>query len=557
MNNIQHIIKERRLYNNKLHGNSNSKFNFSPIYLKDEYNKFAEKLSKLWLICNNKNNIKHCSNKLIIYYNEFSEYKRNNFENENNELRKKRIDFYNLKKIDNHCHLSAVMTTNELKQYMIDHNQDPQSSITIYKMNSIIDEKNVIHRKKCNCYDKYNFNDFNNKYYIGKHGVTDNPNNLRQCLLKINSGKDKLERINTSVPKYNLHNLGKFNCSKPHYANICKKVCNIRNKNNTHLDLRISLYGKSKNELETLAKWFTNNKLYNITNVDWYIQIPRIPHLIHRNNFSINSPNDYFSSFVEWFDNIFVPIKEAYNKNNSQLLLFLNKVFGFDSVDNEEEYNDEYYKNVGTIIDNKYIKKQLKNKKNPFNYSMYLYLMWYYISDLNKTVKNKRKIFFFKPHSGELGYAHHLLTSFILCDSICHGINLISDTVSKYDNNLEILKKNKNNVLLYLYCKDKVGCALSPISNSYLSRNYRCLHLDLLFNVGLNMSINTDDPLMFHLTNDPLMEEYTMIKTIYNLSLIDLVELINNSITINGNYKKQIQLKKREQKRLMLMNVYK
>ena len=71
------------------------------------------------------------------------------------------------------------------------------------------------------------------------------------------------------------------------------------------------------------------------------------------------------------------------------------------------------------------------------------------------------------------------------------------------------------------------------------------------------MSINTDDPLMFHLTNDPLMEEYTMIKTIYNLSLIDLVELINNSITINGNYKKQIQLKKREQKRLMLMNVYK
>ena len=72
------------------------------------------------------------------------------------------------------------------------------------------------------------------------------------------------------------------------------------------------------------------------------------------------------------------------------------------------------------------------------------------------------------------------------------------------------------------------------------------------------MSIGTDDPLMFHLTEDPLLEDILMVKNLYLLSLTDIIELINNSCHINGNFKPQIQLNKRNKMRNILMNkIYK
>lgn len=176
--------------------------------------------------------------------------------------------------------------------------------------------------------------------------------------------------------------------------------------------------------------------------------------------------------------------------------------------------------------------------------------MWKYISKLN-SISNKS--FKFKPHAGELGNIHHLLTAYLLTDSICHGINLIDSNASKYDNNDTVLKNNNNIVMLYLFIKDQVGCALSPISNNYLCRKYSCLHLDLLFKLGLRMSLCTDDPLMFHLTDDPIVEEFSMAKNYYNFSNGDLLELVNNSYLI-GDSKLRINLKNRINLRTKLLN---
>ena len=38
------------------------------------------------------------------------------------------------------------------------------------------------------------------------------------------------------------------------------------------------------------------------------------------------------------------------------------------------------------------------------------------------------------------------------------------------------------------------------------------------FRKGLNVSLSTDDPLMFHMTKEPLLEEYSVAAQVYELN---------------------------------------
>mmetsp|Transcript_71786 Transcript_71786/g.138730 ORF Transcript_71786/g.138730 Transcript_71786/m.138730 type:complete len:138 (+) Transcript_71786:3-416(+) len=51
---------------------------------------------------------------------------------------------------------------------------------------------------------------------------------------------------------------------------------------------------------------------------------------------------------------------------------------------------------------------------------------------------------------------------------------------------------------------------------------------------GLNVTLSTDDPLMFHTTNEPLLEEYTAAKLVWGLSACDLSEIAANSVRQSG-----------------------
>jgi len=51
---------------------------------------------------------------------------------------------------------------------------------------------------------------------------------------------------------------------------------------------------------------------------------------------------------------------------------------------------------------------------------------------------------------------------------------------------------------------------------------------------GLNISISTDDPLQFHFTKEPLMEEYSIAAQVWKLSSCDMCELARNSVTQGG-----------------------
>ncbi|ORX72761.1 hypothetical protein DL89DRAFT_290596 [Linderina pennispora] len=79
-------------------------------------------------------------------------------------------------------------------------------------------------------------------------------------------------------------------------------------------------------------------------------------------------------------------------------------------------------------------------------------------------------------------------------------------------------------VLQYLYYMQQIGLAMSPLAipfNTYFQR-------------GLNVALSTDDPLQFHFTKEPLMEEYSVAAQIWKFSSVDMCELAMNSVIQSG-----------------------
>lgn len=48
------------------------------------------------------------------------------------------------------------------------------------------------------------------------------------------------------------------------------------------------------------------------------------------------------------------------------------------------------------------------------------------------------------------------------------------------------------------------------------------------------MSLSTDDPLQFHLSREPLIEEYSIAGQVWHFSNVDLCEIARNSVLHSG-----------------------
>ena len=101
--------------------------------------------------------------------------------------------------------------------------------------------------------------------------------------------------------------------------------------------------------------------------------------------------------------------------------------------------------------------------------------------------------FVLRPHSGEAGDPDHLAAAFLTSTGIAHGILL-----------------RKVVALQYLYYLEQIGIAMSPLSNNALFLSFDRNPFPAYFQRGLNVSLSTDDPLQFHFTKEPLIEEYSV-----------------------------------------------
>lgn len=400
-------------------------------------------------------------------------------------------DFYNIRKVDTHIHAASCMNQKHLLRFIkktLKNHAD--EVVTKTARDGEMTLRQVFQSMNLTSYDLtvdmldvhadrntfHRFDKFNAKY---------NP-----------IGESRLREVFLKTDNY-LN--GKY------FARIIKEVSfDLEESKYQNAELRLSIYGKSADEWDRLANWAINNNVYS-DNVRWLIQIPRL--------FDIFRTNNLMSNFQELLDNIFLPLFEVTNDPSSHpdLHQFLQYVIGFDSVDDESKpENPLFDKDVLTP-------DQWKDEENP-PYAYYQYYTYANLCVLNHFRREQNlNTFVLRPHCGEAGPVQHLVCGFMMAEGISHGLLL-----------------RKVPVLQYLYYLTQIGIAMSPLSNNSLFLNYHRNPLPEYLARGLCVSLSTDDPLQFHFTKEPLMEEYSIAAQVWKLSSCDMCELARNSVIMSG-----------------------
>ncbi|XP_075947054.1 AMP deaminase 2 isoform X1 [Anarhichas minor] len=399
-------------------------------------------------------------------------------------------DFYNIRKVDTHIHASSCMNQKHLLRFIkramkkypkeIVHVEGGtgQTLMEVFETMNLtafdlsVDtldmhaDRNTFHR----------FDKFNAKYNPIGESI------LREIFIKTDN-----------------HIEGKY------FGHIVKEVmADLEESKYQNVELRLSIYGRCRDEWDKLAKWAVTHQVYS-GNVRWLVQVPRL--------FDVYHTKKQLCNFQEMLENVFVPLFEVTvnPRSHPELHLFLQHVVGFDSVDDESKPEQHIF-NLDSPLPVNWTEED-----NP-PYSYYLYYMYANMTVLNHLRRQRGfPTLVLRPHCGEAGPIHHLVSGFMLSENISHGLLL-----------------RKAPVLQYLYYLAQIGIAMSPLSNNSLFLSYHRNPLPEYLSRGLVVSLSTDDPLQFHFTKEPLMEEYSIAAQVWKLSSCDMCELARNSVLMSG-----------------------
>ncbi|KAI5190207.1 AMP deaminase [Nematocida minor] len=416
-------------------------------------------------------------------------------------------DFYTVVKADTHLHHSASMNSKRLLKYIKKKLRDSGAD--------------VVYKDKTG--EKHTLSDIFS-------GINKTVDTLCLDSLGTHSNLETFHRFDRFNSKYNPYGtpiLREVFLKHDNYiggkylAELTQELIEeIEEKEYLKCEWGISLYGKKENELEVLSRWVDKHSIEN-ESVRWYIQVPRL--------YGVFKGYGNVSNYAEFLSNIFSALIESSLRPKVEMLskdkkiahstediidAFLCNVVGFDSVDDESAKDKKNHFEKGHPL-------KWAHMDNP-PYSYYMYYMYYYTAVVNRIrVSRGKDPLAFRPHAGESGDIDHLAYAFLTAKSIAHGVKL-----------------RKSPVLQYLYYLAQIGIAMSPLSNNSLFIEYRKNPFPLYFQRGLNVSLSTDDPLQFHYTREPLMEEYSIASQIWKLSSCDQCEIARNSVLIS-NYGKE------------------
>eukprot|EP01080_Neovahlkampfia_damariscottae_P000488 gene488-8002_t len=396
-------------------------------------------------------------------------------------------DFFNITKVDNHVHLAAAMTGRHLLSFILKKlDSEPEKHVLKDKSGEFLCLKDVLEQ------------------------VHPQPKDLTTDFLDCHADRSLFQRFDKFNAKYNPCGMSELrtifmkssnDIDGKYFGELTKEIL-LRNEKKKYCftEYRLSIYGRDPNEWDTLAKWYLDNKLSSPSN-KWMIQFPRI--------FDYLSKSKKVANFEEYLLNLFLPLFETTINpmSHPELAEFLKDVVAFDSCDDESSFEESP------------IHKHPKDwtSSNPC-YAYYMYFTYANIYSLNKLRESRGlSTFAFRPHAGEAGSPYHLADCFLLANSINHGIQL------KLSASLQ-----------YLYYLEKIGLSVSPLSNNVLFMNYGENPFYDFFKKGLNVTLSTDDPLQFHSTEQPLIEEYSAAAQIWKLTTVDMSEIARNSVLQSG-----------------------
>ncbi|XP_067677001.1 AMP deaminase 2-like isoform X1 [Haliotis asinina] len=400
-------------------------------------------------------------------------------------------DFYNIRKVDTHVHASSCMNQKHLLRFIKKKMKTSEDEVVCKDRNGkTLTLAEVFKSLNLTTYDL-------NVDMLDVHADRNTFHRFDKFNAKYNPiGESRLREIFIKTDNY---------INGKYFGQVIKEVMSdLEESKYQNAEYRLSIYGRSRDEWDKLAKWAVEHRVHS-ENVRWLVQIPRLYDVYHSNKLVKN--------FQEILENVFLPLFEATNnpKSHPELHAFLQYVTGFDSVDDES-------KSEHIVFDKDTpLPQDWKAEENP-PYGYYLFYMYANITVLNMFRSERGfSTFKFRPHCGEAGNVTHLLAGFMFAESISHGLVL-----------------RKVPVLQYLYYLSQIGIAMSPLSNNSLFLNYHRNPLPEYFARGLNISLSTDDPLQFHFTKEPLMEEYSIAAQVWKLSTCDMCEISRNSVLQSG-----------------------
>lgn len=398
-------------------------------------------------------------------------------------------DFYNVRKVDTHIHHSASMNQKHLLRFIKAKIKRYPDDVVIHRDGKALTLQQVFESLNLTAYDL-------SIDTLDMHAHQDAFHRFDKFNLKYNPmGESRLREIFLKTD----------NLIKGRYlAELTKEVmADLEQSKYQMAEYRVSIYGRTREEWDKLASWVVDNGLFS-PNVRWLIQVPRL--------YDVYKASGTVDNFEQIIRNVFEPLFEVTQNPQShpKLHVFLQRVVGFDMVDDESKPERRIHK--------KFPVPKLWDFKDSPPYNYWLYYLFANISSLNQWRRLRGfNTFVLRPHAGEAGDTDHMAAAFLTSQSISHGILL-----------------RKVPALQYLYYLKQIGLAMSPLSNNALFLSYERNPFPTFLKMGMNVSISTDDPLQFHLSKEPLLEEYSVATQIYKLTPADMCELARNSVLQSG-----------------------
>lgn len=398
-------------------------------------------------------------------------------------------DFYNVRKVDTHVHHSASMNQKHLLRFIKAKIKRHPEDVVIYRDNKHLTLAEVFASLNLTAYDL-------SIDTLDMHAHRETFHRFDKFNLKYNPiGESRLREIFLKTDNF---------IQGRYLAEITKEImADLQSSKYQMAEYRVSIYGRNLDEWDKLASWIVENELFS-PNVRWLIQVPRL-YEVYKSNGTINT-------FQDLLTNVFQPLFECTlnPQRHRNMHIFLQRVVGFDMVDDESKVERRYHRKFPTPS------KWDHKESPPYNY--WIYYMFANIASLNHMRRERGfNTFVLRPHAGEAGDTDHLAAAYLTSQSISHGILL-----------------RKVPAMQYLYYLKQVGIAMSPLSNNALFLHYDRNPFPAYLRLGMNVSISTDDPLQFHLSKEPLLEEYSIATQVYRLSPCDMCELARNSVLQSG-----------------------
>ena len=239
-------------------------------------------------------------------------------------------DFYNVRKVDTHIHHSACMNQKHLLRFIKSKLKRSPKDVCIYRDEKLLTLEEVFKSLNLTAYDL-------SIDTLDMHAHKDSFHRFDKFNLKYNPiGESRLREIFLKTDNY---------IQGRYLAELTKEVISdLEASKYQHVEWRISIYGRSKDEWYKLAKWVQEHKVIS-PNVRWLIQVPRL--------YSVYKKTGLVSNFQDLIYNVFQPLFEVTRDPTShpELHYFLQRVIGFDSVDDESKPERRTYKKFPRPMD--------------------------------------------------------------------------------------------------------------------------------------------------------------------------------------------------------------